>query len=153
MQTVLIRNQTARCVQSDLDLHCPQKLVSSTVGKKFILYQANKNRPDQIKSIVEKREDAFFYPFQICIILVHLLFPEALHKIAYFSIRVYIFLLLLLFYFFNRTTNLGSKIPQQDCTGFLQAPGTNHTTMTSAEFQTQNEAKELPSLPQQNCRI
>ena len=34
MWTVYIRDQTARSVQSDLDVHCPQKLlVSSTVMK------------------------------------------------------------------------------------------------------------------------
>ena len=122
MQTVLIRNQTARCVQSDLDLHCPQKLVSSTVGKKFILYQANKNRPDQIKSIVEKREDAFFYPFQICIILVQLLSPEALHKIAYFSIRVYIFFFLL-FFFLTEQQIWAQRFPNKIVQGSYRPQG------------------------------
>ena len=37
MWTVYIRDQTARSVQSDLDLHCPQKLLlSSTVGKELM---------------------------------------------------------------------------------------------------------------------
>ena len=36
MWTVEIRDQTAHSVQSDLDLHCPQKLlVSSTIGKEL----------------------------------------------------------------------------------------------------------------------
>ena len=36
MWTVLIRDQTARSVQSDLDLHCPQKtLVSPIVSKEL----------------------------------------------------------------------------------------------------------------------
>ena len=36
MWTVYIRDQTAYSMQSDLDLHCPQKpLVSSTVRKKL----------------------------------------------------------------------------------------------------------------------
>ena len=36
MWTVWIRDQTARSVQSDLDLHCPQKLlVSSSVRKEL----------------------------------------------------------------------------------------------------------------------
>ena len=38
MWTVLLRDQNARSVQSDLDLHCPPKiLVSSTVRKDVIL--------------------------------------------------------------------------------------------------------------------
>ena len=42
MWTVQIRDQTARSVQSDLDLHCPQKLlVSSTVRKELTLSQTS----------------------------------------------------------------------------------------------------------------
>ena len=37
MWTVQIKDQTAHSVQSDLDLHCPQKFpVWSTVGKELI---------------------------------------------------------------------------------------------------------------------
>ena len=36
MWTVYVRDQTARSVQSDLDVHCPQKLpISSTEGKEL----------------------------------------------------------------------------------------------------------------------
>ena len=37
MGTVQIRDQTACSVQSDLDLHCPQKLVSSSVRKQLVV--------------------------------------------------------------------------------------------------------------------
>ena len=44
MWTVQIRDQTAHSVQSDLDLHCPQKLlVSSSVRKKFIWFEILKD--------------------------------------------------------------------------------------------------------------
>ena len=45
MWIVLIRDQSARSVQSDLDLHCPQKLlVSSSVRKELI----GKKKPNNI---------------------------------------------------------------------------------------------------------
>ena len=37
MWTVWIRDQTAQNAQSDLDLHCPQKLVLSLVRKELNL--------------------------------------------------------------------------------------------------------------------
>ena len=35
MWTVWMKDQTARSVQSDLDLHCPQKILVSSSGKKY----------------------------------------------------------------------------------------------------------------------
>ena len=44
MWTVYIKDQTARCVQPDLDLHCPQKLlVSSTVRKELMQHFEKSN--------------------------------------------------------------------------------------------------------------
>ena len=44
MWTVWIRDQTARSVQSDLDLHSPQELfVSSTVRKTYYYYYVYSN--------------------------------------------------------------------------------------------------------------
>ena len=89
MCTVLIRDQTAHSVHSDLDLHCPQKLpVLSSVRKDlknikmaiylffsiilhFTLHNKKKKKPEfsllsakyLLKSLLEIVEMLFFCPF------------------------------------------------------------------------------------------